>query len=359
MKISIFLQNLSSGGAEKIMVNYANFLAKNTEDKVDLILSDSSGPYSSIIDPKVNIVVLNAKSTTQSLYKLYRFIKKSKPEVLYSTLITPNLLSILVGKVCGVKVIIREANTTKEYRSLKVGLFKSLRFFLMNRIYRYSDFCLAISNVVKEDLVNFSKIRDNRVTVIYNPIIVIDTEKKIDLDKRFFHVGIVCRLTSQKNIRTIVKIIEKCLLLDLKVQFHFFGEGEERSIIEDLISKRENGVERVKLHGFNLSFYSWIKNMNLFLHIPLWEGLGNSVLEVYNSGIPMILSDIKSGYSELISDSSKGVHYVNPLGCEEEVVYIIQSYLSGKESLIGERERLNLQEQEVYANYRRIVNLIH
>ena len=58
-KITIFLPNLSGGGAEKVMITIANELSK--EYTIDLVAVRAVGIFSSDISPSVNLINLNGK----------------------------------------------------------------------------------------------------------------------------------------------------------------------------------------------------------------------------------------------------------------------------------------------------------
>ncbi|GAB2795892.1 glycosyltransferase [Rhabdobacter roseus] len=348
MRIGLFLQDLKSGGAEKIMVGFANYLVENSNDEVYLILVREEGPYIKLVSQKVNIIYLNKSKTLYSFLSLYQAIKKLKIDYLYSTLVNANILALIVGKTSGTKVIIREANNFKELIKNEKRFLIKIAYLLTNYLYKFAYKGIAISESVKKDLLTYTNINKLSIHVIYNPIITIDT-LKVNLDNSIFHIGLVSRLTTQKNIETICKILNQILVKNYKICFHFFGEGDTSSI--DNIRRKYNASDKIVMHGFNLSYYSYIKKMDLFIHIPLWEGLGNSVLEVYNSGLPMILSDVNSGFSELIKKDSPNIHYVQPLD-DSEILNIIELYYKGENRKVENRKKINLSEKNTYARYR-------
>lgn len=350
MKIGIFLQDLKSGGAEKMMVEYANFLCENTNDEVYLILVRNEGVYFNIINPKINLLYLDTKKTLYSFYALYKAIKKNNIEYLYSTLVNANILALLVCKLLNVKVIIREANTIVQDRIYEKRKLIRIANSLSKYMYSWTYKCIAISESVKQDLIEHTNCPSEKIKVIYNPIIIVDNIEA-EINPEYFHVCLVSRLTAQKNIKTVCNIIEKILPINKKIQFHFFGQGDDTKL-KGIINKY-HADKNIILHNFELSYYSYVKKMNLFLHIPIWEGLGNSVLEVFNSGIPMILSNVKSGYSELIDENNPNIHYVDPYD-EQKIIELIQSYYFNEITKISFRPTLTIQKNDIYASYREL-----
>ncbi|TWR27595.1 glycosyltransferase [Mucilaginibacter pallidiroseus] len=337
MKIAAYLYNLSGGGAEKIMLNFLNYVAENTEHNVTLILSKKEGQYLPIVSARVKIFSLNKSGSFSSLPALHSYLKNHPPDVLYSTLTNGNILSILVGQLLNIKVIIREANTMNEFSKSEKKIVDKVSMKLIQYLYKYAYKCIAISEIVKKDLLKFTNIPEQKIEVIHNPIIVnTDIEKTdVELAKDKFHICFVGRLSAQKNIKTIALLVEHFAKTNANIVFHFFGEGEEKYLLEEIVVKY-NCSENIILHGFNLSFYSYLTNMDLFIHIPLWEGFGNSVLEAFNSGIPMILSNVESGYAELIKSDHSNVHYVEPMA-KEKVIAIINDYVTGKNQRLSGR----------------------
>jgi glycosyltransferase involved in cell wall biosynthesis len=355
MKIAIFMNDLNSGGAEKIMVGYLNYLIENTDDEVTLILARKKGPYSSLIDKRINTVYLNKEKIFFAALPLYKYLKQNKIDAVYATLVKPNLIAIMAGKLAGIKVVIRVANTIKEFKKSKKSSTSSFAEFLSRHLFKYIHKCIAISKIVKADLITYTNCRPEQIEVIYNPIMIIDDKPEATPQAGCFHIALVSRLTPQKNIRTVIKIIERFANTPYKVKFHFFGEGKEQTVIEELIAKYPAN-DFIELHGFELSYYSYIKKMNMFLHLPFWEGLGNSVLEVFNSGIPMILSNVESGYSELIHTTNTNIHYVDPLVEIDKIVHIIQQYISGEIKAQSNRQKLDLTTSYTYNAYRMLIN---
>lgn len=356
MRIAVYLYNLNGGGAEKVMISFLNYIYLYSSIKPLLIVSEFAGPYIDLINPNIEVVDLNRKSVLKSSIPLFQYLKENRVDVIYSTLRRTNLVAILIGKILGIFVVIREASTISENKLIHKDIKNRLTLLSIKYFYSFADKCIAISGSVKNDLVKHTFIDEDKVNIIYNPIMLRDELKDIVLDPSFFHIGFVSRLTPVKNIETIVKIIENYIHNNnFNIKFHFFGEGECQSLISNLVSKSEN-KEIVELHGFNLSYYSYVKHMNLFIHIPLWEGLGNSVLEVYNTGIPLILSDIDAGYKELVNKDASAVHYVHPTNDLDLIISIINHYYNMQGKQYPKRSHLGLSESEIFQSYLKLIN---
>jgi len=349
MKLAIFMPQFSGGGAEKIMIMFANYLVDLQGCSVTIVVANDRGPYKSLVDSRIRIHALNHNKVFFAVFDLYRFLRQENFEFVYSTLMKANLISIVACLFLPTKAIIREANTLKEARRKAVKLSVKFSLFLSQYLYKYAFKCIAISNHVQKDLVEFTNCNLKDIEVIYNPIFIVDNIEHPQLNLREFNVCFVSRLTVQKNITTICEVIEYFLKNNLEVHFHFFGDGDEKEKL--LLLKQNYNTPLITLHGFNVSYYSYMKHMNLFVHIPHWEGLGNSVLEAYNSGIPMILSDISSGYSELISKEASNVHFVKPVHDVQKIILLISSYMNNSSTAQQNRPKLNMSKEDIFASY--------
>lgn len=56
-KIAFFLQTLAGGGAERSVVNLANFYIQNNIG-VDIVLVSAEGQYLKILDKRINVINL-------------------------------------------------------------------------------------------------------------------------------------------------------------------------------------------------------------------------------------------------------------------------------------------------------------
>ena len=88
------------------------------------------------------------------------------------------------------------ANNLTVFSKSEKKLGKKVGNLISKYIYRYTYKCIAISNIVKIDLLKHTTLSENQIEVIYNPIITIeDSEEEIKLDAEYFHVAFVSRLT--------------------------------------------------------------------------------------------------------------------------------------------------------------------
>jgi len=93
-KIALFLPSLLGGGTEKAMVQLANALVARNHC-VDLVVTKAKGEYQNQVDPAVNVIDLKKSRVIFSLFSLARYLKSTKPTILYSSMTHPNLIACL------------------------------------------------------------------------------------------------------------------------------------------------------------------------------------------------------------------------------------------------------------------------
>ena len=113
-RLLIFLPTIGYGGAEMSLTRIAGYLSEQNKINIDLVVAKKLDKSDEInISSDINITYLNSKKTIFSLFKLLKIIRNSKPDVILSTLPTPNLMVIILKqlKLINSKVVLREANS--------------------------------------------------------------------------------------------------------------------------------------------------------------------------------------------------------------------------------------------------------
>jgi len=143
-------------------------------------LSAAKGPYLANIPGKVRIMDLRSSGVLKSLPRLVRYLRREKPWVLLSSLSHSNIIAILAVKFAHskTKVIVREDNVPSLSSINSTSLKEKIIPLLIRIFYRWADLIIAVSEGVKDDLVNFAKIPATKVKVIYNPVLTPELLKK-------------------------------------------------------------------------------------------------------------------------------------------------------------------------------------
>lgn len=327
-KIIIFIPAIENGGVERNAIWVSNELIKKGYS-VDFIYVRSNSDRLSQLSEEVNIIKLNSKKISflherlnDAIFafigfrKYLKVINKSESVVLS---FQSSIVSIIVSKMLGVKIVCRLSNHPSSAKHEK-SLLRKLSEYLKPLFYRKADAIISVSKKLSDD---FSKSVKRNVFTIYNPF----DFKKVEILKNEPIEDEICfdngkpliisigRLAKQKDFLTLLKgfsLSQKSINTNLWI----IGEGEEREKIEAYIQK-EGLTSKVKLLGFKKNVYKYLRYGDLFIQTPLYEGIGNVLIEAIAAGLPAISTDCLSGPREILLDGKGGE--LIPVGGEVEL----------------------------------------
>jgi len=333
-KMAFFLPSLEGGGAEKVCVNLIREFNKRNID-IDLVLSKAKGPYLSFVPKEVKIIDLGVSSVLKSLSGLISYLKTERPVVLISSLNHANIVAILAAKISHskVKVIVREDNMPSISANRSNSLKAKLMPLLSRIFYRFADVVIAVSEGVKEDLVKNVKVPEEKVKVIYNPVITPELLNKASepvshewfLERKIPVIIAVGRLTKEKDFGTLIKAFA-LVRKEINAKLVILGEGSEREKLESLAEKL--GIsEYIWMPGFVDNPYKYMKQASVFVLSSRWEGLPTVLIEAMAIGAPVVSTDCHSGPAEILEHGKLGklvpVGDVNAL--KDSIINVISS----------------------------------
>lgn len=307
-RIYFVLPSLSGGGAEKVMLTLLRHMDRKKFDPT-LVLVKKEGQYIDAIPSDIEVIDLNVSKARYALFKLFRQIHVSKPDIVFSTLGHLNLLVALLKPLLPSKTrfVSRESNTVSmENREEK---YPKLFDFLYRHVYNRFDLIIAQAHYMKEDLVTNFHIDPDKIKVIYNPVDKDAIEAKLrdikdqSSPKKHKKIIAVGRLSRQKGFDLL---IEAMALLEEAFVLEILGDGEERGNLERQIM--ELGLEkRVTLLPFQQNPYKFMRQSDLLVLSSRYEGLPNVLLEAGICGLPVVAMDTPGGTKELVIESKTGV----------------------------------------------------
>jgi len=343
-KVALFLPSLRGGGAERVMVNLARGFSEKGLD-VDLVLAKAEGPYLSQVPPEVRVIDLHSSRVLASLPHLVRYLRRERPQAILSAMDHANIVAIWARKLARVqsRVVVTVHNTLSRATTNSSNFRGQLMPRLIRIFYPSADAVVAVSGGAAEDLAKTTGLPQERIQVIYNPVVTPEILEKAEepLNHPWFAPGeppvilSVGRLTKQKDYPTLIRAFA-LVRQERPARLMILGEGEERPKLEALV--RELGLDDdVSLPGFVDNPYAYMARSAVFVLSSAWEGFGNVLVEAMAVGTPVVSTDCPSGPAEILEGGKWGK--LVPVGDANAMAQAILSTLSGQEVKMGFQNR--------------------
>ncbi len=307
MNIMIITRLLTSGGAERVAANLASELSKKYN--TILVVFDGHNPTYSceakIIDlhlPMQGNVFRKVRWYLKAIHEIKRIKKEYKITHSISFLNEPDLINILtpVGK-CIVSVRSHRSRANKN----------RITFIKDKYVFGKADKIVALSQGVKQDLVQNYNIPSFKVDVIYNACDYNQIQNKMQekpedafLEKLSgYDVINAGRLVDEKGqwhlIRSFTRVISKIP----EAKLFILGQGPHEAYLRKLIELFDL-EKNVFLMGYKTNPYAYLNKSTLYVFSSVREGFGNILLEAMACNLPIISSDCLYGPRELLEPGS-------------------------------------------------------
>ena len=341
--IALFVGSLAGGGAERVMLNLAEYFISK-EYRVDLVLSKYSGPLKSYLPsgikvvelekkswvatgiylcrlpPQnwwsiVNLVLVNSPSVFRRIHSFVEYLKDSRPNVVLSTLDAVNIVSLMAKSIAVVKTrfYVRQAIHFSSHTTEMNKYFdKNLMPNLLKTWYPIADKVVSVSKSMEHDFVINSGLENNLVTTIYNPLNLAKIEalssESVDLpwlnDKKCPTLVAAGRLVEQKDFPTLIKAVRN-ISENEDIRLIILGAGPEWANLYALI-KNLSVEEHVKLLGHQNNPYKYFARADLFVLSSIWEGMPNVLLEALACRCQIVSTNCPSGPNEILQNGKFG-----------------------------------------------------
>lgn len=331
IKILFVIPNLNGGGVERIFVNYIRSLNIERYD-ISLLLINKTGEFLKFIPKHVNIVDLGKSKTRYGFFKLLKSIKNIDPELIVSTTNRMNILILMVSlfvtsktKICLYEPSMPSAQFGEKY-------LPRYYLLLMKILYRLSDYIIAQTDEMKNEIVDYYFVKKEKILVTSNPM---DT-KLIDeqasqyenpYDKSNINIVASGRIREEKGFDFLLRSFAKVVGNNKKFKLYILGDIGSKSYLNELqnIIQKCDLTDHVQFIGFKSNPFPYYKHADLFVLSSKWEGLPNVVLEALYLQTPVVVTDCIPYFNKLICEGKNG--YVVKFGDKQDLAEKIQRYL--------------------------------
>ena len=293
--ISVFVKNLTSGGAEKQSVLLAKALAGDYD--VHYIIFNGEKvhqKYMDMLKSDQRIHVCSFKGG--HLYRfetLVHYLKEYHIKVIFSYLTAANFYACIAGKLVGAYV------------------YTGLRNARLPKAKHWSDKMMtnwfatkAVANCFsgKEHFAS-TGFRGEKITVIPNCFEHIKPykEKSTTCCPHIITVG---RFVAQKDYQTAIKAIANVKNAEIKIHFDIVGYGELEYDVRNWV--KQYGIEdetTIYINPDNIA--ELLDKADVYLSTSLFEGTSNSIMEAMNEDLPIVCTNVGDN-AYLVRDGKNG-----------------------------------------------------
>lgn len=311
--ISLIIHSLSAGGAERVLVNLANYWAQQERRITVITVAGCSSDFYRL-DPNINRIALNLAVDSTSLAKaaannirrvnaIRSVLYDVRPDIAVGFMITSNVLLALASVGAPWRTVGSEQNHPSLSQAPR--MWKILRCLL----YNWLDAVSVLTPDMEDWIVNNTLTK--HTSVIPNPVWPIDKqEPSVDPDNILPGDGstllAVGRLTRQKGFDLLIEAFAKVVEKNPKWHLVILGEGSQRDLLESQIHRLEIR-DKVIMPGIVGNIEDWYRCADLYVMSSRYEGFGNTLAEALACGLPAVSFDCNTGPRYIIRDNIDGI----------------------------------------------------
>jgi glycosyltransferase involved in cell wall biosynthesis len=311
--ISFFLENIDEGGAERAVIELANYLAKAGYE-VNLIVGWGASSYREEISPKVKLIDLESRNKLRILFRISRYLSLARPSVIMSALDNANIMLLIAKKLSG----FRGRVVISQRAALGASFFGvpwwrvSIKKKLIKALFPTADAIISNSKYAASELIKIMPKISEKTFTIHNAVDITHIE---DLGKRALKqkdvagnnsasLLVVGSLKKRKNIELCLRSF-KIVSLQRKVHLNIIGDGPEREKLEKLA--QDLGLQKkVYFRGFDKNPFRWMAKASVLISSSAGEGCSNVILQAMALNCPIVATDCPGDSAELLGHGHWG-----------------------------------------------------
>ena len=304
------IDHIGIGGAQRIVSDLLNKWDTENIKMFCYVLRASNNEFGT--NNKGVFYSSNHKSKYNvfSIFELKKFIETEDIKILHLHLQKSIVFGVFLKIFCykDVKIIVHEHGTIFENKFIYNNF--------LNKFENKIDLFIAVSEETKRLLIKNAKIKNNKITILYNFIDLSKfnqdklksfdrniERKKIDLNLEDYVIGFAGRLNKLKGCDILLKSITYVKIPKFKVVIA--GDGIEKKELEKL-SENLNIIDKLSFLGYAENMVKFYSVIDCLVVPSRSESFGLSAVEAQALGIPVIASNIK-GLNEVVLDKKTGL----------------------------------------------------
>ncbi|WP_062199785.1 glycosyltransferase [Massilibacterium senegalense] len=326
--VCFVMQNLSGGGAERILINILKFLDRD-KFNIKLFLIDKFGKYLNEVPEDIEVFgyrdeqeieVRKTKkiSRIKSELEIFKIAKVASSFCKDCDLVVGYLefessyLAALIGRKLNISSVgwihtSLDNHFPKGFRGFKHRIWSKWSF-------RKLDAVFSVSREAMEIAIRQFPVLKSKMNVIYNPNNLSEirklskepiTEKNVFLEDAYNLIG-VGRLLEVKGFDLLIKAHHHLLTADIPTNLIILGDGPEKENLRKLA--KDLSVENsVHLLGFVSNPYKYLEKADMFVLSSRYEGLPTVLIEAMALGKCTVATNCPTGPKEIVENEKSGL----------------------------------------------------
>lgn len=295
------------GGSERVTLTMSQILHKQSFKVKNIVLElDSKEELVPFIPIEIPVERIKIKRLRNSLFLLYKIIKRERPDFVFSSISLIGVMLILLsGFFRNVKVIVRQG-------FMPLAALDGSPY-LIKWFYKYAYKIIAQTEQMKESMIEEYGIKEELIAVVHNSIDEVYINTNINAvspyvasnSTNFVAAG---RIGVFKDYETLIKAFELVNIRNKNAHLYILGadyDKEYSRYIRNLVSEKKL-KDFVHFEGYTNNPYRYIYNSDCFVLSSITEGLPNVMLEALYLKIPVVATKCIPFVAETIKEGETG-----------------------------------------------------
>lgn len=305
-KIAFYIGSLAKGGAERVIVNLAEYFHEQGYEVFVVTKLKEKDEYA--LNPQIHRIIadITKEEETDSricnffarVRKLRNIWKENDPDLIVSFIRKNNVMALLSSRFLSIPVVVSVRSAPE--RELQGRMMKKISLFL----FHFADGIVLQTTQAKSF---FSKSLQKKSIILPNPVnpAFINRMQISDRKKEIVTVG---RIDQNKNQRMLVEAFLKIAEKYPEWSLHIYGKGEKEETALKKMVGDSHLDKQIVFEGQVSDVASGIKDASIYVLPSKCEGMPNALMEAMVLGIAPIATDCPcGGPADLIINGENGI----------------------------------------------------
>lgn len=341
-KIKIIHIAQSAGGVAEYLKELLKRINNDKYTNILIVSNDYKGKEEVIKLSKKSFFVdmvreINIKKSFKAIKEIKKILKQEKPDIVY-------LHSSMAGALGRIALLFNRKvkiiyNAHGWYFNADIGKKKEIYRIIEKILAFKADKIIAISKSEYNSALEKGICKENKLILIENGVDLkkyadVETyrtnmKNKYNLDEKDIVIGIVGRISEQKDPMTSIKAAAKIIKEKSNIYFMFVGTGElEKQVLN--YAQNQKIEDHIIITGWVDNVKPYISTFDIALLPSKWEGFGLAIVEYMTCKKPIITTKL-GGIADILN--KEGAAFFIEKENENDIVKHIKYILNNEENI--------------------------